>query len=41
MATIKKLLWKLVIKSVKFLFSGLVTLISFAGILEKMKGGEK
>ncbi len=41
MSTIKKLLWKLLIKSFKFMFSGLVTLISFAGILEKMKGGNK
>lgn len=41
MDTIKKLLWKLVIKSVKFLFSGLITLIGFAGIIAKRKGGQK
>lgn len=41
MDIIKKLLCRLVIKSAKFLFSGLVTLIGFAGIIEKMKGGNK
>lgn len=37
----KKLLGKLAIKAVKFLFSGMVTLMSFVEILAKTKGGNK
>lgn len=41
MKTVKNLLWKLAVKSVKFLFSGIVTLISAVEILAKMKGDAK
>ena len=37
----KKLLGKLAIKAVKFLFSGMVTLMSFVEILAKTKGGNR
>ena len=41
MDTAKKLLGKMVLKSVKFLFSGMVTLISFVEIFAKTKGGSR
>lgn len=41
MDTVKNLFGKLILKSVKFLFSGMVTLISFVEILAKTKGGNK
>ena len=41
MKTAKKVFWKLVVKAVKFLFSGIVTLISLVEVLAKMKGGTK
>lgn len=41
MKAAKNILWKLAVKTVKFLFSGIVTLISFVEILVKVKGGTK
>lgn len=41
MKTAKYLFWKLAVRAVKFLFSGMVALISFAEILTKVKGGTK
>ena len=41
MKTAKKVFWKLAVKAAKFLFSGMVTLISLVEILAKMKGGTK
>ena len=41
MKTAKNILWKLAVKTVKFLFSGIVTLIRFVEILAKAKGGTK
>lgn len=41
MEKVKNLLWKLVIKFLKFLFSGVVMLIGFVEIIAKMRGGNK
>lgn len=37
----KNILWKLVMKSLKLLFSGIVTLIGLVEVLTRVKGGEK
>lgn len=41
MKAAKNILWKLAVKAAKFLFSGIVTFISFVEILVKVKGGTK
>ena len=41
MKTAKNILWRLAVKVIKFLFSGMVTLIGFVEILAKVKGGTK
>lgn len=41
MKVAKNILWKLAVKAVKFLFSGIATFISFVEILLKVKGGTK
>lgn len=41
MKAAKNVFWRLAVKTVKFLFSGVVTLISLVEVLAKMKGGTK
>ena len=41
MKTAKYLFWKLAVRTAKFLFSGMVALISFMEIMTKVKGGTK
>lgn len=41
MKTVKNVFWKLAVKAAKFLFFGIVILISLVEVLAKMKGGTK